>query len=193
MSVEHLAIVLHHSRAKGTAKLILLGVANHQGDGGSWPAVTTLSRYANVSERNVRKALDALVSKGELLVTARPGRTNVYHVNVACPSWCDRTPNHRDTRPSAGRQRGLWITTPVDSDRGDGSDSPPLSDATVPPLSDATAEPSGEPTPNPPSSSPPQPQDTRTGWCVECGLAPRQHDRAQATGAYHSHPWTSRA
>lgn len=106
MSVEHLAIVLHHSRAKGTDKLVLLGIANHSGDGGSWPAVATLARYANVAPRSVQRSLDGLVRLGELRRDLQAGgtlsshrhtweRPNRYEVLVTCPADCDRTPQHR--------------------------------------------------------------------------------------------------
>lgn len=107
MSVEHLAVVLHHSAAKGTRKLVLLGIANHQGDGGSWPSVRTLARYANVDRRTVQRAIEWLSDHGEVSVEYQQGgprdmddddRPNMYHVLVTCPSWCDRTTNHRDVR-----------------------------------------------------------------------------------------------
>ena len=44
-----MALALHHSRATGTAKLVLLGIANHDGDGGSFPSALTLAKYANLS------------------------------------------------------------------------------------------------------------------------------------------------
>lgn len=129
MSVEHLAVVLHHSRAKGTAKVVLLGIANHEGDGGSWPTHATLAKYANVDVSSVRKAIRQLVSWGELKVYVQEGgdrdcpdelRPNRYEVLITCPAWCDRTPNHRDTRKLAGRQVGLlrrppdrWAKTPT--------------------------------------------------------------------------------
>lgn len=114
VSVEHLAAVLHHSRAKGTAKLVLVGVANHQGDGGSYPAITTLARYANVDPRNVQRAIEKLTAMGELRVDVQAGggsdtpdheRTNRYYVLVTCPPWCDRSTQHRDTR----ERKHLWI------------------------------------------------------------------------------------
>jgi hypothetical protein len=105
MSVEAMALVLHHSRAKGTAKLVLLGIANHQGDGGAWPHVATLARYANVTERAVQDAIAKLVKAGELAVHAQAGgprympdheRPNRYDVLVSCPITCDRTTNLRN-------------------------------------------------------------------------------------------------
>lgn len=104
MSVESLAIVLHHSRARGTAKLVLIGIANHDGDGGAWPSVATLAKYANVHPRKVREALGRLRDLGELIVLTQQGgmadhddalRPNLYRLVVCCPGECDRTPQHR--------------------------------------------------------------------------------------------------
>jgi len=166
VSVEHLAVVLHHSRAKGTAKLVLLGIANHQGDGGAWPSVATLARYANVTERNVQKALAYLVSVGELVVYAQQGgtrdqadhrRPNRYDVVVSCPSWCDRTSQHRDTRKHAGQQ--LRAT-------GVGFDTPPPSHSTPVRVSAATPEPSPRTRPNTVHHSPTV--HARERSCAEC-------------------------
>ena len=107
MSVEHLAIVLNHSQATGTAKVLLLGIANHAGDGGAWPSIRTLTRYAGVDERNVRRALRQLEELGELRIAVQSGgsdrlpsyrRPNRYEVLVRCPRWCDRSAQHRDAR-----------------------------------------------------------------------------------------------
>ena len=104
MSVEALAVVLHHSRARGTAKLVLIGIANHEGDGGSWPSVGTLATYANVDRSNVQRALDALEKLGEVHRGTQGGgtrstpdwdRPNLYRVLVKCPPNCDRTTAHR--------------------------------------------------------------------------------------------------
>jgi len=102
-----MAIALNHSRATGTAKVVLLGIANHDGDGGAWPSVATLARYANVDARTVQRALDRLEQLGEVRRLAQAGgtdetpnhlRPNRYRVLVACPSHCDRTSQHRDAR-----------------------------------------------------------------------------------------------
>lgn len=104
MSVEAMAVVLHHSRARGTARLVLLGIANHQGDGGAWPSVATLARIANVSESSVHRAIRDLAASGELGIARQAGgglalkdyeRPNRYDVLVSCPMQCDRTMNHR--------------------------------------------------------------------------------------------------
>jgi hypothetical protein len=157
MSVETLAVCLHHSKASGTAKLVLIGIANHDGDGGSWPSIATLARYANVTPRNVQKAITKLVSMGEVVVDPQQGglrdtpdeeRTNLFHVRVVCPQWCDGSTRHRDTR---SRQGTLTPPPqPVDNPLSQtpppvDSDTPPLSQTTPPPLSHATPEPSIEP------------------------------------------------
>lgn len=172
-----MAVVLHHSRAKGTTKLVLLGIANHQGDGGSWPTRSTLAKYANVTPDAVRKCIRTLRSLGELAVDVQEGgdrdcpddlRPNLYHVLVSCPPWCDRSPNHRDTRKLAGRQPGLWINRGADSPPG-----PPR-----PRDRGATSPPKPSPS-QPPHQVVPQPQDTRP--CCECGQLPARCQLLQVT------------
>ena len=97
MSIEAMASVLHHSRAKGSAKLLLLGIANHQGDQGAWPAITTLAKYTGTSERRVQQMLRELEELGELAIEYQKGysATNRYYVRVNCPGDCDRSTNHK--------------------------------------------------------------------------------------------------
>lgn len=186
MSVEHLAVVLHHSRAKGTAKLVLLGIANHEGDGGSWPTHATLAKYAGgVDVSNVRKAIRQLVSWGEVKVYVQEGgdrecpdelRPNRYEVLVSCPAWCDRTPNHRDTRRLAGRQVGL-LRRPRDR----GALSPtPLGASAYPPLGASAHQTTHN---NHPHQVVAQPQDVRAGMnsspCTECSQGQYDCQRLQ--------------
>jgi len=102
-----MAVVLHHSQAGGTDKLVLLGIANHDGDGGAWPSVATLARYANVAPRNVQAAINRLVARGEVERERQAGgthktpsysRPNLYHIKVVCPPECDRSAQHRINR-----------------------------------------------------------------------------------------------
>lgn len=108
MSVEAITIALHHSTASGSAKLVLIGIANHVGDGGAWPSMRTLSKYANIDIRNVRKAVEELEDLGEvkrlddserdLVLPARirdGEKPNVFEFLLTCPPDCDRTMNHR--------------------------------------------------------------------------------------------------
>lgn len=132
MSYEASAIAFNHSRATGTARLVLLGIASHDGDGGSWPSIATLARYANVTPRNVRKALAQLESLHEIRRHVQQGgtahmseyeRPNLYEFTLTCPPDCDGTKRHR-TR----RQPGVQLELP-------GIDAP-LSVATPPVGSD---------------------------------------------------------
>lgn len=117
MSVEQIAIVLHHSKARGTAGYVLIGIANHEGDGGAYPAVATLAKYANVDERTVQRAIQSLADAGEISVETRfetdetgrrMQRSNRYRVLVRCPDDCDRSPQHRtDDHSSRGDSHSL--------------------------------------------------------------------------------------
>jgi hypothetical protein len=127
MSVESMAVVLHHSPAKGTDKLILLGIANHDGDGGAWPSVATLAKYANIDTRGVQKVLARLEQSGQITRYVQEGgtlamrngqRPNRYVINVVCPVECDRTTAHRtpvraDTPVPADTPTGVRTDTPT--------------------------------------------------------------------------------
>lgn len=194
MSVEALAAVLHHSKASGTDKLVLLGIANHAGDGGAWPTVATLARYANTTERTVRRSLGKLVQLGELAVHRQAGgtsdrrpheRPNRYDVLVACPATCDRTPQHR-VKPLPRAQAELWIDplTPV---------SPPDASVTrgVTPVSPggvtpASPKPSIEPHPLTSRTAVTSPRARET--CDECGQDAETCIRRAATSGHTYRP-----
>jgi hypothetical protein len=88
MSIEAVATVLNHSRATGRAKLVLIGIANHLGDQGAWPSISTLARYANASERSVKRDIQELMNLGELQVelqnapTRQQYKTNLYWITI---------------------------------------------------------------------------------------------------------------
>lgn len=106
MSIEAVAIALHHSQASGTAKLVLIGIANHDGDAGSFPKTATLARYANVHPRRISAAVAQLVALGEIEVDQKGGgkampnlrsevAPNLYTITLDCPPNCDRTRRHQ--------------------------------------------------------------------------------------------------
>lgn len=118
MSVEAFAIALNHSRAKGAAKLVLLGIANHDGDGGAWPSMATLARYGAVTPRNAQKAVDELERLGEVRRRVRQGgtartpdhlRPNLYEFILRCPPTCDHSKQHR----VRGEVLVLELSTPL--------------------------------------------------------------------------------
>lgn len=104
MSVEAITTVLHHSRATGTTKVVLIGIANHAGDGGAWPSIASLAKYARVDERTVQRSIRKLEQLGEIRVHAQSGgtrntqdryRPNRYDILVSCPPDCDRSMAHK--------------------------------------------------------------------------------------------------
>lgn len=105
MSLEALAVVLNHSKSKGAAKIVLMGIANHLGpdaDEGAWPAQSRLARYANITERGTQKAIQQLVELGEIIVMEHAGKSsgrnkpNRYLITLTCPATCDRSISHKD-------------------------------------------------------------------------------------------------
>jgi hypothetical protein len=107
MSIEVVSIVLHHSKAQASAKLILTALAWHHGDdrmAGCWPSQETLAKYANITSRQVRRCINELVEIGELYVIKNGASRhrsvaapNLYIVQVDCPAECDKTFSHRIT------------------------------------------------------------------------------------------------
>jgi len=139
-----MAIALHHSKATGTAKVIILGIANHDGDGGAWPSIDTLAGYANVTRRNAQSAIRRLQELGEVDVVLQGGgdhsmadthRPNLYRVLIQCPPNCDRTKNHRTRKE---RSVDLFITGVSESSPGVDSDALGVSVATPEPSTKPT-------------------------------------------------------
>lgn len=86
MSVKAMSWVWEHSRAKGSARLVLLALADHAGaDGGdAYPSVGRLATRCGVSERTVHEALRILAELGEIVVdrNAGPRGVNRYHLTL---------------------------------------------------------------------------------------------------------------
>lgn len=195
-----MAIALHHSRAKGTTKLILVGIANHDGDGGAMPSMRTLAKYGGCDIRTARKHVARLEGFGEIRRDVQGAtlpyldddeQPNRYDFLLVCPAHCDRSAQHRDTRRNGtGARQGSLPVVPVDNPR---SNPTPRSKVTGAPRSEMTAKPS------------PEPDDTRgiastTGRasgrrypagadrpCVGCGLTYDLHAAAVTRGTYDRH------
>lgn len=78
VSIQAIAWVLEHSRARGYDRLVLLAIANHaDADGGlAWPSVAKIAGEAATSTRSVYRSLQVLVSLNELEVRSGGGRGN---------------------------------------------------------------------------------------------------------------------
>ncbi len=124
MSVQAITRVLEHSTARGTARLVLLVIANHETEGrGAHPSVDRLAHEAGLSVRAVQEAIRRLEAAGELRVerNAGPGRTNVY---VTLPGRVQNLHPADSRREPAPRTKGTSTTTPLSSETSSPQTSP---------------------------------------------------------------------
>jgi len=108
MSIEAMVGALNHSKAHGAAHIVLLNIANHQGEQGAWPSIPTLARLSKLTDRRVQQIIVELVELGELIVENRAAgygsiKTNRYWVTINCPPTCDGTFAHREVKPISDR------------------------------------------------------------------------------------------
>jgi hypothetical protein len=88
MSIQTMQAVWQHSRSEGRARLVLLAIADHQGEIGAWPSIATLARMTNASDRSVQRDIAELHNLGELDVqiqnapTNRQYKSNLYWVKL---------------------------------------------------------------------------------------------------------------
>lgn len=116
MSIEAVSAVLKHSKAKGTAKLVLTAIAWHYGEDaelGAWPSQSTLAAYCNTTDRQIRRALQDLIELNELEYRAHDGRgyrpdrrTARYFILLDCPDTCDKSVSHNEIADIYGRTGG---------------------------------------------------------------------------------------
>lgn len=96
MSISALTLSMYHSKATYSTRLVLIAIANFEGENGAYPSHETIGRLAGgLNRRTVQRAIDDLVQMGELTEVRRDGITNLYKVAIACPDECDGTTNHR--------------------------------------------------------------------------------------------------
>ena len=80
--------VWKHSQATGRARLVLLAIADHQGEIGAWPSLETLAKMVNASTRSVQRDIDYLQELCELKVdyqnapTQGKYKSNLYWVTL---------------------------------------------------------------------------------------------------------------
>lgn len=88
MSIRVMQAVWQESKASGRARLVLLAIADHQGEIGAWPSIETIASMVNASERSVQRDIQDLHDMGELVVLWRQAPTrnrykaNLYWVNL---------------------------------------------------------------------------------------------------------------
>lgn len=198
MSFEAMTVVLNHSRSKGTDRNVLIGIANHMGDGGAWPSIATLCRYAGgVEERTVQRSIAALVKLGELAVYPQQGgnratpngrRTNRYEVLIACPFNCDRTMNHRLIELPV-TQDALWITPPTPTSPGDAHVGGGVTSTSGVGVTSTSPEPVLRTSSTPVGEDLTVPRATAMPHCGECFLS---YDECTARARVNGHDYSPR-
>ncbi len=165
----------YHSQADASARLVLLAIADHDGEGGAWPSIATLARMTRLSPSTVRRSIKALVGLGEVTVHLQEGgtsrtpdgrRPNRYEVTLACPPSCDGTARHACAE-CAGRGTH---TEGCHGDRGVTRDTPtPVTGDTPTPVTAVTPEPPKESPTEPPRARqrPPLPESVARLWAGE--------------------------
>ena len=104
--------VWEDSNATGTARLVLLALANYANeDGTAWPALSTLARDTRLSVRQVRYLLRHLDDAGELqtAIGSGPRGTNVYRLT---PGNALPPPGNVLPRQSTAAPRQSSVVTP---------------------------------------------------------------------------------
>jgi len=89
LSIEVMNAVWRHSKAQGRQKLVLLAIADHQGENGAYPSIRRLAEMTNASQRSVQRDIQNLVAIGELKVEVQNApshgqyKSNLYWVQLA--------------------------------------------------------------------------------------------------------------
>lgn len=113
MGYKSVAAALYHSKAVGTTKLVLVAICHFHddnGDNGAYPSQELLASMANVSVRQVQRAINELTRLGEIEVLIHAGKgktfdrqTNRYFLTLDCGESCDSSINHRDLPDTGDR------------------------------------------------------------------------------------------
>jgi hypothetical protein len=110
MSISALTLSLYHSQATYSTRLVLIAIANFEGEHGAYPSHETIGRLAGgLNRRTVQRAIDELIALGELTEVRRDGITNLYKLSITCPDDCDGSTNHR-------RKKGGGLQTAGDTE-----------------------------------------------------------------------------
>lgn len=119
MSIQIMNAVWEHSKSDGRARLVLLAIADHQGEIGAWPSLKTLAKMSNASERSVQRDIEYLQNIGELEVhyqqapTRSHYKSNLYFVRL--PGVTDSNGGVTNTEPGVTNTAGGVTTVGVQS------------------------------------------------------------------------------
>lgn len=135
MSVESISKVLNADLdITPTQKFVLVGIANHDGDGGAWPSINTLARYVGITPRSVQRALKELercglivrhLNEGGTARTRNHSRPNLYELrmsppdaHVTPPPDAHVTPPVTPTSPEPSIEPSSEPSTPLKAPQG---------------------------------------------------------------------------
>lgn len=83
MSIQAVAQVLDFELADPSAKLILIGIANHTSPNGHcFPSVRLLMRYSGLAESTVREKIRQLEEQKLIEVERTPGKSSIYRLTL---------------------------------------------------------------------------------------------------------------
>jgi len=87
VSIQAVAWVLDHSRARGFARLVLISLANHANreTGECWPSMRTIAREAGIGHSSVTAAVRVLVALGELEIVSEGGPRQANRYRLSYP------------------------------------------------------------------------------------------------------------
>ncbi|MFJ3931589.1 helix-turn-helix domain-containing protein [Streptomyces sp. NPDC090029] len=108
MSSEAREWVWEHSSSRGTARLVLLSIADRVADEQcvSWASLSSLAKRTRASVSTVREAIDRLVHAGELEQLddlTGPQRSTVYRLPLAAQAVAETAEDEDPDQGSAGR------------------------------------------------------------------------------------------
>ena len=122
-SIENVALALYVPGLTPTQKLVLIGIANHSGDGGAWPSVSRLAIYACCDPRTVNRATVELeklgwitkhINQGGTTRTPSDRRPNLYdlHLSTGVTPMSPRGMTPRSQRDDTGVSNGVTPMSP---------------------------------------------------------------------------------
>ncbi|MET9956418.1 helix-turn-helix domain-containing protein [Streptomyces sp. NPDC006339] len=108
MSSEAREWVWEHSSSRGTARLVLLSIADRVADEQcvSWASLSSLAKRTRASVSTVREAIDRLVHAGELEQLddlTGPQRSTVYRLPLAAQAVAETAEDENPDQESAGK------------------------------------------------------------------------------------------
>jgi Helix-turn-helix domain len=126
MSVRWMSAVWASSTSTGTARLVLLALADNarDDDGLAWPSVATLAAKTRVDRRTVQRAIACLVEIGELSVQQVHGSSNRYRLCIPRTD-VNLTPRQSDTPGDMSLGDGNAPPYPRQRARGTRGTAPP--------------------------------------------------------------------